>query len=114
MRRFALAACMVSAAGCSIDSPGGAAGTLPSGRSIVATSDRPFRTVMVKSLDGDTESIQMGTVSPGKILVEPMSIEVDGDPVAEIPETTKSVEVAEDDGRLKITADGATVYDAEF
>ena len=93
---------------------GGAAGTFPSGRSIAANSDRPFRTVMVKSIDGDTESIRMGTVSPRKILVEPTSIEVDGEPVAEIAETTKSVEVAEDDGRLKITADGTTVYDAEF
>ena len=69
---------------------------------------------MLNSVGGDTESIRIGTFSPRRVLVGPTSIEVDGKAVATIAEEAKSVTVAEEDGRLLIEADGATVYDAEF
>ena len=115
MRRIALAACVLSSAGCSIDLPVvGAGGTLQSGRSVSVTSDRPYRSFRMDSVGGDTESIRLGTVSPRKILVEPTSITVDGEPVATIPASTKEVTVAEDDGRLRIAADGDVVYDGRL
>ncbi|HEX6984454.1 MAG TPA: hypothetical protein VF170_03720 [Planctomycetaceae bacterium] len=117
MRRFALAACVlssaVSLAGCEVV-VSGTGGTLPSGRSVTVSSDRPFRTVRAEPIGRDTESVAIGTFGPRKILVEPTEIKVDGTPVAAIPEATKAVTIADEDGRLRIAADGATVYDAEF
>ena len=110
MRRFALAACVLSA-GCRVIGPvGGAGGTLQSGRLVEATSDRPYRTILVSSVGRDTGSITIGTFSPRKVVVGPTSIEIDGKSVATIPESAESVTVAEEDGRLRVVADGATVF----
>lgn len=120
MRRFAIILCVTFAAGlttagCSIDLPTvGCGGRLQSGRSISVTSDRPYRSFRSESVGPNTESIQLGTFSPRRILVAPTDVEVDGTRVATIPEETKSVTVAEEDGRLRIAADGTTVYDAKF
>lgn len=115
MRWFALGAVVLLASGCSLGGPSvGGGGTLPTGRSVEAKSDRAYRTVVTDTIGEDTRSIRMGTFLPRKVVVRPGSIELDGVPVAMIPETTKSVAVAEEDGRLHIDADGNRVYEGSF
>lgn len=117
MRRFAFAVCLFSVVaslhGCEV-LVSGTGGTLASGRSVTASSDRMFRSIRCETVSADTESVTIGTFDARTILVGPTSIEVDGTPVAAIPAATTSVTIADKDGRLKIAADGATVYDAEF
>jgi len=119
MRRFVLAAgCLTVAAllaSCSVSGVGASAGgTLQSGRSIEVTSDRSFRTILCKAVGTDTESVKLGTFGGHKVLIKPASIDLDGQTVATISETTRDVSVAEENGRLVITADGVAVFETEF
>jgi hypothetical protein len=59
----------------------------------------------------DTLSAEIGSRT---VSVEPAAIQVDGETVAPIAEGTKSVTVSAESGRLQVTADGRTVYDAKF
>jgi hypothetical protein len=110
MRRFALAACVLSAASLVGCGGGGAAMSLPSGRQVVVNSDRALRTIRCENTTGGVNA----TIGPRTVVVRPTEIEVDGAAVAAIPQDAQVIAIAEFDGRLMIEADRDRVYDAEF
>lgn len=104
-----LAGCLL--AGCSVATNGPSGGTLASGRTISAESDRLLRTIRCTALSPNTEAVAIGR---RKLVIEPAAIQIDGTEVVPISAAARSVTVAERGGRLLVTADGQTVYDDEY
>lgn len=110
MLRFAFAAVVAAAFGSAGCTGHGPVASLPSGRTIVVTTDRTFRAVGCRN-DDDTAWVTFG---PREVVIEPASVVIDGATVASIPEASRTLAVVEFEGRLVVQADGARVYDAEF
>jgi hypothetical protein len=109
VRRLVLAAVLaatIPVAGCS-GATMNLSRELDSGRHVVISSTRFTRKMWFDSTFESTTA----TIGPRKVTVEPTRVELDGDWVATIDEATKRVTIEERDGKLRIVADGATVYE---
>jgi hypothetical protein len=88
---------------------------LPSGRSVTVTTDRVLGSTRCEAVGMGTESVELRSLlKTRKVLVEPTVVQVDGVAVAGIPEETKEVVIYDTRGRLRIAADGVSVYDTTF
>ena len=114
MRRFAFAACVLSA-GCRYENIVSASYDLPSGRTVSVSSHSGFPLPPLRSTrlsqTHDTFTAEIGRT---KVVVEPTAVMVDGTRIATIPEATKTVALTERKNRLRVTADGAPVYDGDL
>ena len=112
MRRFFVAAVIAAAipiAGCA-GATLSLSRELDSGRRVVITSKKFTR---MMRFDSSFESTT-ATIGPRKVKVEPTRVEVDGNWVATIDEGTKQVTIEEQDGKLRVLADDAAVYEGPF
>jgi hypothetical protein len=89
---------------------GGSCGmTLPTGRSIDASSDTIY--LSASRVGQDTSKINLG----GKtVVVEPKRIIVEGVEVATIDESARKVSVLRSQGEIVVIADGKTAYDSKI
>ncbi len=113
MRRFVLTATVMAAVTLAAGCEGASYAItrhLDSGRQVVISSTNlPRRMSFDSTVDSTTARI-----GPRKVTVEPTRIEVDGDRVATIGESTKSATVFEQWDKLRIVADDVTVYAGAF